>query len=137
MGAVAGCELLVAGNASPAPTRSGPATRYPPPTFSFTFTFTNNLHFLDTPKMSVKMSVMTTVTTREIQRDTRAVRQRLLAGETLQWKLGARVVGHLVPVPEIQSPLPWPNLTARLRHLYRRSAGSSQPAAHQIYGDRD
>ena len=87
--------------------------------------------------MSVKMSVMTTVTTREIQRGTRAVRQRLLAGETLQWKLGARVVGHLVPVPEIQSPLPWPNLTARLRHLYRRSAGSSQPAAHQIYGDRD
>ena len=87
--------------------------------------------------MYVNLSVMITVTTREIQRDTRAVRQRLLAGETLHWKLGARVVGHLVPVPEIQHPRPWPNLTARLRHLYRRSAGSSQPAAHQIYGDRD
>ena len=79
---------------------------------------------------------MTTITTREIQRDTRAVRQRLLAGETLQWKLGPRVVGHLVPAPGAQPPLPWPDLTARLRHLYQRPVGSSQPAARQIYADR-
>ena len=79
---------------------------------------------------------MTTITTREIQRDTRAVRQRLLAGETLQWKLGSRVVGHFVPAPEARPPLPWPDLAARLRHLYRRPAGSAQPAARQIYADR-
>jgi hypothetical protein len=91
---------------------------------------------LDATKKSVNLSVMTTITTREIQRDTRAVRQRLLAGETLQWKLGPRVVGHLVPAPEVRPPLPWPDLAARLRHLYQRPAGSAQPAARQIYADR-
>jgi hypothetical protein len=40
--------------------------------------------------MSVILSDMQTITTRELQRDTRAVRERLLAGEKLQWVLGKK-----------------------------------------------
>ena len=86
--------------------------------------------------MSAILSDMQMVTTREIQRDTRMVRQRLLAGETLQWMLGKKVIGHLVPARETVAPQPWPDLQHRLQRLYRRPAGAKEPAASQIYADR-
>ena len=82
------------------------------------------------------MSDMPTITTRELQRDTRAVRERLLAGEQLHWVLGKKVVGHLVPAAETSPPQPWPDLMHRLRSTYRRPAGRQQPAARLISEDR-
>jgi len=79
---------------------------------------------------------MQSVTTREIQRETRNVRQRLLAGETLQWTLGKKVIGHLVPAGETTAAQPWPDLRRRLQRVYQRPAGAKQPAAAQIYADR-
>jgi len=90
-----------------------------------------------TPRlMSVILSDMKTVTTREIQRGTRAVRQRLLAGETLQWMLGKKVIGHIMPAQEAATAQPWPDLQRRLQHIYQRPVGAKQPAAAQIYADR-
>lgn len=86
--------------------------------------------------MSVILSDMQTVTTRDIQRETRTVRQRLLAGETLQWMLGKKVIGHIVPAQETTAAQPWPDLQRRLRSVYRRPVGNKQPAAAQIYADR-
>ena len=79
---------------------------------------------------------MQTVTTRDIQRETRTVRQRLLAGETLQWMLGKKVIGHIVPAQEATTAQPWPDLQQRLRSVYKRRVGAKQPAAAQIYADR-
>jgi hypothetical protein len=79
---------------------------------------------------------MQTVTTRDIQRETRTVRQRLLAGETLQWILGKKVIGHIVPSQEAATSQPWPNLQRRLQQVYRRPVGKKQPAASQVYADR-
>lgn len=86
--------------------------------------------------MSVILSDMQTVTTRDIQRETRTVRQRLLAGETLQWMLGKKVIGHIVPAQEATNAQPWPDLKRRLQRVYRRPVGNKQPAASQIYADR-
>lgn len=86
--------------------------------------------------MSVILTDMTTVTTREIQRETRTVRQRLLAGETLQWMLGKKVIGHIVPAEEAAAAQPWPDLQRRLQQVYRRPVGKKQPAASQVYADR-
>lgn len=79
---------------------------------------------------------MPTITTRELQRDTRTVRERLLAGEKLQWMLGKKVVGHLLPAAEMTPPQPWPDLMKRLRGTYRRPVGRKQPASGLIYEDR-
>jgi len=86
--------------------------------------------------MSVILSDMQTVTTRELQRDTRSVRERLLAGEKLQWVLGKKVVGHLLPAAEATPAQPWPDLMDRLRGTYRRPVGRKQPASKLIYEDR-
>jgi hypothetical protein len=86
--------------------------------------------------MSVILSDMQVVTTREIQRDTRMLRQRILAGETLQWMLGKKVIGHIVPAQEIVAPKPWPDLQRRLQRIYRRPVGAKEPAASLIYADR-
>jgi hypothetical protein len=86
--------------------------------------------------MSVILTAMQTVTTRDIQRETRTVRQRLLAGETLQWMLGKKVIGHIVPAREAATTQPWPDLQRRLQKIYQRPVGNKQPAASQIYADR-
>ena len=86
--------------------------------------------------MSVILSDMQTITTRELQRDTRTIRERLLAGEQLQWVLGEKVVGHLLPAAEVTAPQPWPDLMDRLRGTYRRPIGRKQPASDSIYEDR-
>jgi hypothetical protein len=86
--------------------------------------------------VSVILSDVQTITTRELQRDTRAVRERLLAGEKLSWVLGKKVVGHLLPAAETAEPQPWPDLMDRLRGTYRRPAGRKQPAARLISEDR-
>lgn len=86
--------------------------------------------------MSVNLSDMQTITTRELQRDTRAVRERLLAGEKLQWVLGNKVVGHLLPAADASPAQPWPDLMDRLRGTYRRPVGRKQPASDLIHEDR-
>ena len=86
--------------------------------------------------MSGKMSDMQTITTRELQQHTKAVRQRIDRGETLQWVMGRRVIGHLVPTAASQPPQPWPDLMGRLRTAYGATAAETSEASDLIYADR-
>lgn len=88
------------------------------------------------PSMSGKMSDVHTITTRELQQHTKAVRQRVDLGETLQWVMGRRVIGHLVPAAASQPPQPWPDLMGRLRTAYGAGAAETSEASDLIYADR-
>jgi len=87
--------------------------------------------------MSAILTDMRTVKTREIQRDTRAIRGRLLAGESLQWVMGEHVIGYLTPASSGTVPKPWPNLAKRLQAICGPDTLSTQPATQTIYDDRD
>ncbi|MFP4166954.1 MAG: type II toxin-antitoxin system Phd/YefM family antitoxin [Opitutales bacterium] len=81
---------------------------------------------------------MKQVTTREIQQNTRSVRERLEAGETLQWTLRGRVVARLTPAVESGVGSDWPNALERLRSIYGDvGEGGNPSASDQIYRDRD
>lgn len=83
------------------------------------------------------LSDMRKVTTREVQKETRSVRQRLLAGETLEWVMGKETVGYLTPARPEASPEPWPDLLARLEGIYGTAERQDEPASQTIYDDRD
>ena len=83
------------------------------------------------------LSDMRKVTTREVQKETRAVRQRLLAGETLEWVMGKETVGYLTPVRSKAPPGPWPDIFARLEGIYGTAERQDEPASQTIYDDRD
>lgn len=87
--------------------------------------------------MSAILEDMRVVKTREIQKNTRAIRSRLLAGESLQWVVGKHVIGYLTPADSGPAPKPWPNLNNRLQAIYGRESAPTQPAAQTIYDDRD
>jgi hypothetical protein len=80
---------------------------------------------------------MKTVNTREIQKDTRGVRERLMAGESLAWVVGKRTVAYLTPATEAGPAEPWPDLLGRLERIYGRNAASGQPASDTVYADRE
>lgn len=87
--------------------------------------------------MSVKLKDMEKVTTREIQQHTRSVRERLEAGETLQWMLRGRVVAHLKPATPQGAASDWPDPLQRLRTIYGDVEDSGRTSAsNQIYQDR-
>jgi antitoxin (DNA-binding transcriptional repressor) of toxin-antitoxin stability system len=87
--------------------------------------------------MSVKLKDMKTVTTREIQQHTRSVRERLEAGEMLQWMLRGRVVAHLKPATPHGAGSDWPDPLQRLRTIYGKGRdGGRASASKQIYQDR-
>ena len=86
--------------------------------------------------MSDNLLDMKTINTRELQKRTRDVRRRLMAGEALEWVMGKRVVGYLRPASEHKLPEPWPDLQARLDALYGEREEKAEPAAETIYGDR-
>lgn len=80
---------------------------------------------------------MKSVTTREIQQNTRSIRQRLESGESLQWEIRGRVVAHLTPASGQGGNLDWGDPLRRLESLYTRATGGkSASAADQIYQDR-
>lgn len=84
---------------------------------------------------------MRTVNTREIQKRTKAVRERLLAGETLGWVVGRQVIGYLTPAAATGDPAPWPDLMGRLRGIHGAEAADGrrmreEPAARLIDDDR-
>jgi hypothetical protein len=83
------------------------------------------------------LSDMKKITTREVQKETRAVRQRLLAGETLEWVMGKETVGYLTPARPAAAPEPWPDLLARLEAIHGKPEREGEPAARTIYDDRD
>jgi hypothetical protein len=82
------------------------------------------------------MKDMESVNTREIQQHTKAVRERLLAGESLEWVMGKKVVGYLTPAGPLAEPAAWPDLNARLKAIYHRQASQEEPGARAIYDDR-
>jgi len=86
--------------------------------------------------MSDILSYMTTINTREIQKNTRAVRNKLLRGETLEWVMGKQVIGYLTPASKSLPPEAWPDLDERLRSIYGQQSLTEEPAAQLIYDDR-
>jgi hypothetical protein len=86
--------------------------------------------------MSDILSDMATINTREIQKNTRVVRNRLLRGETLEWVMGKQVIGYLTPAAEPLPPEAWPDLEARLRSIYGGEHPTEEPAAQVIHDDR-
>ncbi len=86
--------------------------------------------------MSDILSDMAAINTREIQKNTRAVRNKLLRGETLEWVMGKRVIGYLTPAVRSLPPEAWPDLKARLRSIYGGEHPTEEPAAQLIYDDR-
>jgi len=61
---------------------------------------------------------MKSINTRELQKHTRAVRERVAAGESLKWVMGEDTVAYITPAQERKEPKPWPDLMARLRDIY-------------------
>lgn len=68
--------------------------------------------------MSDTMSDMKDIHTRELQKHTREVRERVAAGESLRWVMGEEAVAYITPAQEKKDPGPWPDLMARLKHIY-------------------
>ena len=64
------------------------------------------------------MSDMQDINTREIQKHTREVRERLAAGESLRWVMGEETVAYLTPALEVKKPEPWPSREARMQHIF-------------------
>ena len=80
---------------------------------------------------------MKSVTTREIQQKTRAIRRQLESGEAMQWVYRGQVVGHLIPEVATQEPADWEDPYQRLRDLYPEKASNPEASAsRQIYQDR-
>lgn len=79
---------------------------------------------------------MRRVNTREIQKQTRLVRERLLAGETLAWVVGEQTVAYITPVSESGPAKPWPDIRARLKSIYGDEE-DGESAASIIYEDRE
>ncbi len=46
------------------------------------------------------MSVMKNINTRELQKHTREVRERVAAGESLRWVMGEETVAYITPAQE-------------------------------------
>ena len=83
------------------------------------------------------MKDMKSVTTRQIQQNTRAVRHRLEAGETLQWTIRGRVVAHMTPAIGPAGSVDWGDPFQRLQALNDSESGEMKAsAAEQIYRDR-
>ena len=68
--------------------------------------------------MSDTLSDMKKINTRELQKHTREVRERVAAGESLKWVMGEETVAYITPAREKKEPAPWPDLEARMRHIY-------------------
>jgi antitoxin (DNA-binding transcriptional repressor) of toxin-antitoxin stability system len=68
--------------------------------------------------MSDTMSDMKDINTRELQKHTRQVRERVAAGESLRWVMGEETVAYITPALEKKKPEPWPDLEARMQRIY-------------------
>ncbi len=61
---------------------------------------------------------MKSINTRELQKHTKEVRERIVAGESLRWVMGEDTVAYITPAREAKAPEPWPDLMARLKNIY-------------------
>ena len=61
---------------------------------------------------------MEEINTRELQKHTKKVRERIVAGESLRWVMGEDTVAYITPAREAKEPEPWPDLMARLKSIY-------------------
>ncbi|MFT5836636.1 MAG: antitoxin (DNA-binding transcriptional repressor) of toxin-antitoxin stability system [Candidatus Azotimanducaceae bacterium] len=82
--------------------------------------------------MSDIVSTMKSVNTRELQKHTREVRERVAAGESLKWVMGEDTVAYITPAQERKEPKPWPNLEARRRAIFGDSKEPQTEAGAQI-----
>jgi antitoxin (DNA-binding transcriptional repressor) of toxin-antitoxin stability system len=64
------------------------------------------------------MSDMKDINTRELQKHTREVRERIAADESLRWVMGEGTVAYITPAQERKEPKPWPDLEARMPHIF-------------------
>jgi antitoxin (DNA-binding transcriptional repressor) of toxin-antitoxin stability system len=86
---------------------------------------------IDKMRMSVKMSVMDTVSVRELQKNLAGVLSRVEGGLCLQVTRRRQVVAQLIPPVRVDKPEPWPDLDARARRVWgrRRVVGEAATAA--------
>lgn len=62
---------------------------------------------------------MKRINTRELQRQTRKVRELLMRGATFAWENRRRVIAYITPVQEFSDrPVVWPDVMARLKKQF-------------------
>ena len=79
---------------------------------------------------------MKQITTRELQHNTKAVRERVASGESFEWKIKGETVGYITPAPPSVPAKPWPNLKKRLNTLAAGKVTKRPTASDIIYADR-
>lgn len=84
--------------------------------------------------MSCKMHDMKNVPVRELQREIRAILDRVESGESVEITRRGRPVARLVPA-KAPRPEPWPDLAARARHVMGRRR-VAPPPSQQLSQDR-
>jgi antitoxin (DNA-binding transcriptional repressor) of toxin-antitoxin stability system len=85
--------------------------------------------------MSDTMSDMKDINTRELQKRTREVRERVAAGESLRWVMGEETVAYITPAHEKRQPEPWPDLEARRRAIFGDKEEPTTEAGAQIVSE--
>lgn len=58
------------------------------------------------------------INTRELQKHTREVRERVAASESLRWVMGEETVACITPAREVKEPAPWPDFAERFRKIH-------------------
>jgi len=79
---------------------------------------------------------MKSVGTRELQHETRSIRERVQHGESFIWKDRGKAVAIITPALSQQEPKPWPDLRKRLAGAREKIKGRGPSASAYIYRDR-
>ncbi len=78
---------------------------------------------------------MKSVNVRTLQHHLGRYLQEVEAGEVLEVRRRNKVIARIVPEPDHNSVLPWPNIEERLEHVFPEGP-VPEPASAQLYEDR-
>ena len=79
---------------------------------------------------------MRTLTTRQLQHETKRIREQVEQGESFEWRIRGRTVGYITPHPLLRKPLPWPDLKLRLERSGAVLDEGAELTSDRIYADR-
>lgn len=86
--------------------------------------------------MSDNLLDMKSVGTRELQHETRSIRERVQRGESFLWKDRGKVVAVITPASSQREPKPWPDLRKRLADAREKAEPRAPSASAIIYRER-
>lgn len=86
--------------------------------------------------MSGSLLDMKSVGTRELQHETRSIRERVQRGESFLWKDRGKAVAIITPASSQREPKPWPNLRKRLADAREKAKRRTPSASAVIYRER-